>query len=82
MISSHLIPFEEASLKLEELPQAVRLAEQLGTRSEKGLVLHDGEKKRYPLKFRTNAPYICIVWAPENWNNKLISIQWYGGAPV
>ena len=32
MISSHLIPFEEASLKLEELPQAVRLAEQLGDR--------------------------------------------------
>ena len=30
MTPVHLIPFEEASLKLEELPQAVRLAEQLG----------------------------------------------------
>ena len=40
MTSSHAIPFEEASLKLEELPQAVRLAEQLGDRKlRKGGVL-------------------------------------------
>ena len=38
MTPVHLIPFEEASLKLEELPQAVRLAEQLGKAQGKGVV--------------------------------------------
>jgi len=51
MTPSHAIPFEEPSLKLEELPQAVRLAEQLGDRKlRKGGVwcCMMVKKKRFP----------------------------------
>ena len=66
MTSSRLIPFEEASLKLEELPQAVRLAEQLGDRKlRRGVVWCCMMVKiAIPLVILKQCSYICIFVIP------------------